>query len=220
MKSSVLYIVRYAGRGSIDVELRDVVRLLSPSRAAVLVIRIGTRTEHPRGAQVAQYAFLGGAVAMFAASTSTKGLTYVGLVTAFALIAAGAGLYLARVARSWVPALWGLYLVLAAVGSVVRGAEHPRPPRELVWGFAAAQILIAVVAMLLIVRFVQRSKELERMVSLEATFLAFLATVIGVFTYALFEAWLDAPRLPMGVVWIFAVTCWIFFSSVIGRRYS
>jgi len=184
------------------------------------VIRIDVRTAHPVRAQIAQYVFFGGAFGEFLASTIAKGLSYVALVTAFALIAAAGGFYLARVARSWVPALWGVYLLVAALGSIARGAVHPRPPRGLVWGFAAVQIAIAVLAMLLIIRFVQRSKELERMISLEATFLAFFAVLVGAFTYALLEAWLDTPRLPMGLVWVFGVTCWIFFSALIGRRYS
>jgi hypothetical protein len=177
-------------------------------------------TAHPRRVQIAQYAFHRGSVATFVASAVTKGLTYVAVVTGVALIAAAGGFYIARVARSWVPVLWGLYLLVAACGSVVRGAVHPRPPRAVVWGFAAVQIGIAVVAMLLIVHFVRRSTELERMISLEATFLAFFATLIASFTYALLESSLDAPRLPMGVVWVFGITCWIFFSFLIGRRYE
>jgi hypothetical protein len=90
----------------------------------------------------------------------------------------------------------------------------------MVWGFAATQVVIAVVATLLIVRFVRRSKELERMISLEATFLAFFAVLVGTFTYALFEEWVDAPRLSMGLVWVFGITCWVFFSSLVGRRYG
>jgi hypothetical protein len=175
------------------------------------------RTGRVRGAQIA---FFGGAVAEFVASFFAKGGAYVLTVPVLALIAAIGGVYLARATRSWIPAVWGAYLLVIAVGSVAHGATRPRPPRGVLWALAGAQIALLVVALFLIVRFTQRSKELERMISFEATVLAFFTTLAAAFTYAIFERWLGAPRLSMGWVWLFGLTAWIFYSFLVGRRYA
>src|SRR5437899_9555226 len=137
------------------------------------MIRLEVHTSRPRIARIAQVAFFGGAVAIFVSSTQ-PGPVYIVAVPLSALVSAAGGFTIARLSRSGIPALWSVYMLLIGVGSVVRSAVHPGRP--ILWAIAGTSIVTALFAMGLAVKYVRRSKELERLMSVEATSLAFFAT--------------------------------------------
>ena len=120
--------------------------------------------------------------------------------------------------RNLVWTLMGAYVVLVGVGSVLRGQE-PKPTGALI-AIAVATVASIVGAMIVAIRSGRRSRELERLLFSESTSIAFFVTMLGVVTYGLLEAWLDAPELSMWFVWSFGMIAWIIASAIFKRRYS
>jgi hypothetical protein len=131
---------------------------------------------------------------------------------AFAALALGAA------TRNWLWLFIGVYVVLAGVGSVLQGLE-PKPKAALIV-VSVGTVAAVVGAMVVAIRGGRRSRELERFLFSESTSIAFFVTMLGAVTYALLEAWLDAPKLSMWLVWSFGMLSWIVASSVFKRRYS
>jgi hypothetical protein len=82
----------------------------------------------------------------------------------------------------------------------------------------AAVILVAVVGSL--ARNVARIDGLDREVLLRSAAFAFFATALSAATYALFEAFDNAPRLSMWVVWTFGMLTWAVSTAVVKARLS
>jgi hypothetical protein len=167
-----------------------------------------------RLAAAAMYGGMGGVAVSFAIHAKIAAI--VAGASAILMIAGGA--YIAVRSRSALVVTWIAYVLLIAAGAVVRGSGHPA--RWTLWAIAGATIAAALTGMALVIRELGREKELERAISLEATSLAFLATMIGAVTYALLEVWVKAPHVSMWWVWGFGMGAWVLFSIVLGRRYE
>jgi hypothetical protein len=123
--------------------------------------------------------------------------------------------FVGRIVRA-VP--WGVYVLLVGVGSLLQGLE-PRPDAALI-AIAAGTVVAAACAVVLLVIHGRRTRELDRMLFTEATSVAFFVTMVSALSYALLEAWIEAPKLSMWFVWTVGMGAWIVASTVFRRRYS
>jgi hypothetical protein len=155
--------------------------------------------------------------AFLAAATSVPSAVRVPLtvlLVAFGLLI-GAAFFVTRYA------FWGFltaYVVIVMLGSRLRAIE-PHPKGALI-AVAVGSVIAAIGFMITTIRGGRRNTELERMLFSESTSLAFFLTMIGAITYSLLEAWVDAPRLSMWVVWSVGMGSWAILSLVLKRRYS
>jgi len=155
----------------------------------------------------------GVALAQFASKSEQRPVEIV------ALVVGALGAFLAaRAARVGGLALIGVYIALVGAGSILSGV-HPRPQGVLI-GIALGSIIAALSGLLAFIRLGRRSKELDRLMFLESTSIAFFVTMLFVLTYALLEAWINAPKLSMWAVWTVGMLSWAVLSSVFKRRYS
>lgn len=120
--------------------------------------------------------------------------------------------------RNPVWAAIGAYVLLIGAGSVLQSVK-PRPTAALV-AVAVGTIFAAIGFMAFTVRAGRQSRELERMLFSESTSIAFFVTMVGAITYALLEAWIDAPKVSMWLVWTLGMGTWAIGSLILGRRYS
>ncbi|HUP84490.1 MAG TPA: hypothetical protein VM143_02375 [Acidimicrobiales bacterium] len=88
-----------------------------------------------------------------------------------------------------------------------------------------AGLVVATVASGLIIatvvdgaRLQRRMGGVERQIFLQSTSLAFFVTVLGAVAYALFEVFLDAPKLSMWLLWSWGMAAWGIGSAVIAKR--
>ena len=109
-----------------------------------------------------------------------------------------------------------LYIAATNVGIVVRGLDGLE---WLLWAVAAATILAGLMFMGAVVRAVRSETELERLVSTDATSIAFFVTMIAALTYGLMETYLDLPTVSMWIVWSVGMFTWAVASIVIRRRF-
>jgi hypothetical protein len=136
------------------------------------------------------------------------GMVVLGLLTATAII----------VTRYAFWGFLGLYLVTVMIGSRLASLD-PRPDNALI-AVAAGSVIAAVGFIAATMRRGRQSTELERMLFAESTSLAFFVTMSGAVTYGLLEAWVDAPKLSMWIVWSVGMGAWLVLSIVLNRRYS
>lgn len=88
-----------------------------------------------------------------------------------------------------------------------------------------AGVVVATVASGLIIativdgaRLQRRKDGVERQIFLQSTSLAFFITVLGAVVYALFEVFIDAPKLSMWLLWVWGMSAWGIASAVIAKR--
>lgn len=67
-------------------------------------------------------------------------------------------------------------------------------------------------------RLQRRKDGVERQIFLQSTSLAFFITVLGAVAYALFEVFVDAPKLSMWLLWSWGMAAWGIGSAVIAKR--
>lgn len=67
-------------------------------------------------------------------------------------------------------------------------------------------------------RLQRRRDGVERQIFLQSTSLAFFVTVLAAAAYALFEVFVDAPKLSMWLPWGWGMAAWGIGSAVIARR--
>ena len=158
-------------------------------------------------------------VGLTVASLFVRGGPAVPVSAAGVLSMVASGSYIFALSRSGRFAAWCCFFALVAGGNLIRALQDP-PRSSTLWVLAAVTAAAGLVSIGLIVRTAQRSKELERVLSLEATSLAFFTTLAAIIFYALLEYWVGAPKLSMWWAWGFASGSWILFSIIVGRRYS
>ena len=111
----------------------------------------------------------------------------------------------------------GLYIAATDIGIGVRELGNVR---WAIWIVAAATIAAGLIFMRSVVRYVRSEKELEKVISTDATSIAFFAVMLSALTYALLETYLDLPRVSMWLVWSFGMGTWAVMSFVVRRRFT
>jgi hypothetical protein len=136
----------------------------------------------------------------------------------FLFVALMAAISMALRAHRGFWAFISLYVLLVALGSYLQSRD-PKPTGVLV-AVAVGTVVAALGFMVVTFRRGRDSQELERLLFSESTSFAFFTTVIFAISYALLEAWVDAPMLSMWVVWTIGMGSWALYSTILGRRYS
>lgn len=163
-------------------------------------------------------AYVISAAAGFATAGIDNRTARFGFGIAVAAIGLAAGAFMAVLTRTFVWAVWSVYISDCIVGMVVIRGSHPE--RAVVWVLGGIAIAAAAAGMVLVVQAVRGSQELERLISFESTSIAFFATMIAAVTYALLESWLDLPSLSAWFVFAFGMGSWILADRIFNRRYS
>ena len=114
--------------------------------------------------------------------------------------------------------LMAVYIALVGTGAILAGI-HPRPEAALI-AIAAASIVAALSGVISFVRLGRESKELDRLMFLESTSIAFFVTMLFALTWGLLEVWVNAPHPSMWIVWTVGMVSWIVVSTIFNRRYS
>ena len=118
--------------------------------------------------------------------------------------------------------LWLVFvtsLIPMAVGGVGVRLTRPHAP----WALQVRSVGVAIVltsALTLAFLFARRLRELDRVVYTEATSIAFFVTAAGCGFYGAMQKFLNAPRLSLVWVPIFAAVSWAVAAFLVERRYS
>lgn len=113
-------------------------------------------------------------------------------------------------------ALCVVFLAVLALGPGQDGADNQLTWLEPVVAAGAGAALVA--AMVWGVLTSSRREGVERQVLYESAAIAFMVTVLGAAVYALFESFVDAPRLSMWVVWSVGMAVFTVLSVVRHNR--
>jgi hypothetical protein len=173
-----------------------------------------------RAARLFRFALIGFFVSIGVIALSSLAPKHLQAPIAVAAVVIGSvcGLLAGFLSRQIGLTFFAVYVALVGVGSIIQGF-HPRPKGALI-GIAIATIGTALAGLGFFIRAGRRSTELERLLFAESTSTAFFVTMLFALTWSLLEAWIDAPKLSMWVVWSVGMFSWGVLSGVFKRRYS
>lgn len=109
------------------------------------------------------------------------------------------------------------YLAIVTAGAIALNEQSSDASR---WAVAVGSILAALVWLTGTIRFIRRTTEVDRFISLESTSIAFFVTMVSVLTYALLESWIELPKLSMWFPWTVGMGTWAILTIVVKRKVS